>query len=54
MHDLLVIDPLLVLHEVISQTSEGQVLHDQTEIASAFVKRKGAKIATLSNNLFHQ
>lgn len=35
MHKLLVVDPLLVFHEVISQTSEGKIFHNETEISSS-------------------
>lgn len=34
MHKLHVVDPLLVFHEVISQTSKGKVFHNETEISS--------------------
>lgn len=36
MHQLFVVFPLLVLHEVVSQTSEGEILHDETEIPSTW------------------
>ncbi len=35
MDELLVVDPFLVFHEVISQTPKGQIFHDETEISSS-------------------
>lgn len=39
-HKLIVVNPLLIFHEVISQTSKGQIFHDETEIASSCEKPK--------------
>lgn len=43
MHKLLVVDPVLVFHEVISQTSKGQIFHDETKISSSWEKPKKKK-----------